>query len=659
MISEFTDSELISRFGNFNIRVYHETYGKETVVLWSKEISIEKPILTRVHSECLTGDVFGSLHCDCGQQLIKSLRLIGKEHGVFVYLRQEGRGIGLVEKIKAYKLQSQGKDTCEANLLLGHNPDVRSYKMVKTVLEDLNIKKVKLLTNNPSKVADIFSLGVEVSEVVNLVIPPCKYNRSYLKTKQDKFSHLKTGENAKYQYQYQFYASDPKCICEIGSFLRTKTIDPFLKICAAIRLDCKGLHDPKQVDETTAIIEACSQSQTIHPVLHFSFATSLDYQSDLIEIKAKFPLIEHIQLNDFDLKKVFLVNFMDFKKIDLSLSGSNFDEIKNPKIRRMIKRNFFLVVLDESKGSGKKPELKQLKEKIDVLLSCGMNRIGLAGGFGPDSLDHYFQIKRFYRINFSVDSETGVKTEMKTDAKKVILYLTQLMRSDSPKENAIQQTRNFLSKNRRTSWEDFHFNGYSFRIHPNVFHAGKFPSTAWFIKELQTVLKGISTFCEVGCGAGVIACYMAISDPTLKVVATDLNPDASENTKLNVQALSLSGRISVRQGDVLDSLQPTEQFDVIFWALPFGYLDPGIPIDLEEAQVFDSGYRAIRKLIYTAKQHLSSRGKLLLGFSSDLGHYELLRYIASEVNASLRTIAKTVIQEEDKVHFEIIELLYA
>ena len=128
----FAETKIATKFGIFNIRVYKEIYGKETTVLWTENLDSTSPVLVRVHSECLTGDMLGSLQCDCGEQLSKSLQIIQKEGGVLIYLRQEGRGIGLFEKIKTYQLQGKGYDTFEANVILGHQPDARTYELAKT-----------------------------------------------------------------------------------------------------------------------------------------------------------------------------------------------------------------------------------------------------------------------------------------------------------------------------------------------------------------------------------------------------------------------------------------------------------------------------------------------------------------------------------------------
>lgn len=186
-----SSAKLPTRYGEFEIKVWPGPKGREPVVLLTKKLNLAKPILVRIHSECLTGDTFGSLRCDCEAQKEQALKLISEsKNGVFIYLRQEGRGIGLYEKIKAYVLQEQGYDTHEANLKLGHMADKREYSQVKKILKILNITKINLLTNNPKKIEAIKKAGLEIIKRVPLIIKPNKNTKKYLETKKNKFKHL-------------------------------------------------------------------------------------------------------------------------------------------------------------------------------------------------------------------------------------------------------------------------------------------------------------------------------------------------------------------------------------------------------------------------------------------------------------------------------------
>lgn len=192
LIEEVAKAQLPNVYGDgFQVRVFKSLVnGLEHVALTKGEITKDDDVLVRVHSECMTGDVFGSLRCDCGPQLHKAIELINKEgKGVLLYLRQEGRGIGLANKIKAYELQEQGMDTVEANAHLGFKPDHRDYGIGAQILRALNVTKMKLMTNNPAKRIGLKGYGLEIVEQVPLEIKPSKENLKYLKTKKEKMGH--------------------------------------------------------------------------------------------------------------------------------------------------------------------------------------------------------------------------------------------------------------------------------------------------------------------------------------------------------------------------------------------------------------------------------------------------------------------------------------
>ncbi|WP_126937279.1 bifunctional 3,4-dihydroxy-2-butanone-4-phosphate synthase/GTP cyclohydrolase II [Veillonella sp. CHU740] len=192
LVSIAAETKLPTKFGEFRIIIFkNEVDHKEHLMIVKGDVRGKSDVLMRIHSECLTGDVFGSHRCDCGEQLENALRCIEEQgEGIVIYMRQEGRGIGLTNKIKAYTLQDQGYDTVEANVKLGFPPDMREYSLAAQMLRELDVKSVKLLTNNPEKKEDLERWGITVSKRVPIVIKANSINAKYLSTKKEKMRHI-------------------------------------------------------------------------------------------------------------------------------------------------------------------------------------------------------------------------------------------------------------------------------------------------------------------------------------------------------------------------------------------------------------------------------------------------------------------------------------
>ncbi|HLC66868.1 MAG TPA: GTP cyclohydrolase II, partial [Candidatus Nanoarchaeia archaeon] len=346
-------AKLPTKFGMFEIRVWPAQQGQEPVALLTPNLNPAKPVLVRVHSECLTGDAFGSLRCDCGTQKDRALQLIRKSgNGVLLYLRQEGRGIGLYEKIKSYKLQERGIDTHEANILLGHKPDAREYSWARRMLHSLRITKIKLLTNNPSKVHALCVPGLQCVSILPLAVQSNPCNRRYIKTKREKFNH--------YGFRPQPYygISGIRRVADLrGAIIAAKHLSKGRE-SITVGIPCSAaLLNSLLACEKIATLFRHARRAGLTPVLHFSFTKN--YSAELRGIRQTMPFVKHLQLNDLPTP--------DLKTLEFATSHFHVVLPLSPKqvcaatrsFLQLIKRTGTTILLDKSKGKGKTQLVKE------------------------------------------------------------------------------------------------------------------------------------------------------------------------------------------------------------------------------------------------------------------------------------------------------------
>jgi GTP cyclohydrolase II len=427
LVTKPVQTTIPTKFGVFKMYVWPGDQGKELVALTTETLNPFATTTVRVHSECLTGDAFGSQKCDCGTQKEKSLRLVNSsKNGIFIYHRQEGRNIGLYEKIRSYKLQEKGLNTFEANLALGCEPDQREYSDVNVVLSYFSVKDIDLVTNNPSKITSIAGLGLNIKKVTPLSIKSNLHNKKYIETKHSMFKHG-VKERSKYFYSV-CYITQKQDLTKLADVFSRLPQDPSRLLCLGVYADISTLVNSISCKKIASIFDEARKYKNIRVVLHYSFKNTKDSEEELLEIKTALPNVDYVQLNDLKNKSMQTIKKASklFTYVNIVITNKDIKLLEDKTFVTIARKPETFICIDNSFGKGKNESLKKLKEKVRKVIKQGINEVSVSGGFGPDTLENYFSLRNYYTFDISIDAESKLKTNGKLDISKATKYLQKL-----------------------------------------------------------------------------------------------------------------------------------------------------------------------------------------------------------------------------------------
>lgn len=415
-------TKLQTKSGIFNFSVI-KSRKNETVFLTTKNLDPSKEVYVRIHSECMTGDIFHSLKCDCGEQLNKSLKMLNKsKNGVLIYLRQEGRGIGLFNKIKTYNIQDSGIDTHQANIKINRKPDEREYSQAIKILEFLKIKKINLITNNPNKVRAIRKSNLSLNKVVLIKIRPNRFNKKYIETKRKKFKHYSRKRNIK------IYLG----ISGISTKQELSLIENMIEPIEDKNIFL-GITSREENFKKSFRLALSPPKKGFKKIIHFSFSKKIT--RDWVKRLAKYRGLGGLQLNGIYKEKNILESRELIKSIGIipnrleiifPITAENLEILKNEYFLKIIKNKKVHFLIDDSHGRGLKSNSRTYLNYIFSLLDKGQNQIGIAGGIGPNNNKIISELEDYFKFEFSVDAESKLRSNGKLDITKIKNYIKAL-----------------------------------------------------------------------------------------------------------------------------------------------------------------------------------------------------------------------------------------
>ncbi len=421
-----------TKYGDFVMWVWEGERGQEPVALTTPNLDPNKEVMLRIHSECLTGDVFGSLTCDCGPQKDEALRQIGKHgNGILIYHRQEGRNMGLFKKVQAYNLMKSGADTFDANMILSGNPDAREYSTVVEMLDVLlesHRSKMLLLSNNPYKCLILERAGYPVS-MQSLIVGETIYNTEYIQTKIQKFSHYSGGH--KPYVGVTIYRSDigNKQLGELLCSYDSKNHERKLFLGVAVFPENGNLKDLAFVEEFNALTRVLNETKGLSIVLHMTYSARRQSYRDLqvflkklkFNYSLQFRLRENSKLPKVDLE---LIESLGAENIIFQMNNSQYELLDDEKFVEYFRQSNHYILLDDSFGTGARESAEIRQSKILSVIKKGMSHISVAGGYDAEQLPELTKLEDYFKLPLSVDAESRLRSGGMVDVNKVQKYLS-------------------------------------------------------------------------------------------------------------------------------------------------------------------------------------------------------------------------------------------
>jgi len=435
MVNEdIVSMELPTAQGNFKLYVWNGRRGSELVALSTPSLDAKREIMVRIHSECLSGDTFHSLTCDCGPQKDLALNKIAAHgNGIFIYHRQEGRNAGLFNKVQVYNLMQQGMDTHEALLSTVGHPDPREYSEVLTVfsrLLDRQKSDLRLLTNNPYKALFLERHGYPVT-VEPLRVDISIHGAAYTATKTQKFLHNTVG-HAPYAAITLSRDDIKDRIGEIEASVRS--VHPFkgsrkLFIGVGIYPEKGELTDPSLYQELDKLHHLISNFENTYLVLHMNYPVSRSRQRELKRLLSKLTFSYSLQFrlplnSDVSRVDIELIDSFHGEHVIFQLKEAHFHLLEQKSFADYFSSPNKYLLLDESWATGTREDVTLKKARVLKLVSRGLSRVAVAGGYGADNAAEIHELEDYFKIPISVDAESRLRTDGAIDSAKVRSYLT-------------------------------------------------------------------------------------------------------------------------------------------------------------------------------------------------------------------------------------------